>query len=101
MVDQPTTSAPAHLPAAAPRTFTVWLNALAGLAFIAMMVLPLEAAAAWFAGAALHSVVVGWVVAGALVLPTAWWLGGRGLRNALNAEAELHAIAAGPLPPQA
>ncbi|UOM36364.1 hypothetical protein [Acuticoccus sp. I52.16.1] len=77
------------LPAVSPRPFVVWLNALAGLSFIAVMVLPMEAAAAWLAGSAVHSAILGWIVAAALALPTAYWLVGRGLRNALDAEREL------------
>lgn len=82
-------SAPA--PTTCPRSFAIWCNALAGLGFVAMMVLPLEAAAAWCAGAALHSTAVAWVVAAALVLPTMWLIGGHGLRNALQAEMDLAA----------
>ncbi len=83
---------------APPRPFVVWLNALAGLSFIAVMVLPMEVAAAWVAGSFTHSPSIGWAVAALLALPTVYWLAGHGLKNALLAERDVLASSRSPGP---
>ncbi|RAI03300.1 hypothetical protein DLJ53_01915 [Acuticoccus sediminis] len=83
---------PSSIPSALPersRRFIIWFNALVGIVFIAVMVLPLEASAAWISGAFLHSATIGWIVAAVTLLPTLFWLFGRGLSQAVSAEAEI------------
>ncbi|ORE91524.1 hypothetical protein ATO13_19845 [Stappia sp. 22II-S9-Z10] len=88
------TSSSAAAPAAPVRpTFTMWLNASVSMLFVAVMVLPAEAATAWLGGAFTHSPLVGWAIAAVTILPSLAWLCGRGLKNALSAEAELIAQA--------
>ena len=72
----------------------VWFGALSSVGLMAMMLFIAEGAVAWVVGASLGLALAGWIVGLAIGLPTLLWLAGC-LRNAVEAEREIAAAAAG------
>lgn len=69
--------------------FTIWLNALAFVGFIGVMLLTVEGTLAWVIGSFAHSPSLGFIVLAAAGLPTLYWLCLPCLRGAVSAERDI------------